>query len=184
MASFQDVDRCAGRTPRNFEIGSNGIRLRLTKYPRPLERAGLAQVVAPEDFQLVAVLGALEPESEQRVFGDGGAGIHYHDHLAVEFDIHLLDEMRRDFRERVASSSTGRSKRVMRFDVTGQKLLELRGRQWPAEIEALHDIAAAGVQVHQLLFEFNTLRNNIQSQRVRHLDDGRGNGRALLALRG
>src|SRR3990172_1243561 len=60
----------------------------------PFERPGLAQVVAPEDFQLVAVLGALEPESEQRVLGNGGAGIDHHDHLAVEFDIHLLDEMR------------------------------------------------------------------------------------------
>src|SRR3989344_4399458 len=71
--------------------------LRSRKIHGPFERAGLAHVVAPENLELVAVLGALEPETDQRVFGNAGADVHRRHDLAIVFQRHPLDEMRRDF---------------------------------------------------------------------------------------
>jgi hypothetical protein len=60
------------------------------------DRIGRALVVDPADFQVVALIAALEAELDIGVLGDGRAPVRDEDVLAVMLEGQLLDEVRRN----------------------------------------------------------------------------------------
>src|ERR1700733_5166112 len=65
-----------------------------------LRRGGIARalVVDPANFQVIALVGALEAELDIAILGDGRSPIRDEHVLAVMFESDLLDEMRRNDR--------------------------------------------------------------------------------------
>src|SRR3984893_5753044 len=86
------------RQQRPRQIGSQVARslLRLRELLLDLRRGGIgrALVVDPADFQIVALLAALEAELDVRILGDGHAPVRDEDAFAVIFEGQFPDEVR------------------------------------------------------------------------------------------